>query len=219
MSISDYLFDVHTAIPAEVLSYDPLKQQVQAKISINRVVNEEEIEYPILDGIQVIFPRGGSYGITFPLVKGDGVLLLFSERSLERWRTTGNGYPPYDARRFDLNDAVAIPGMFPTAGLMVPPPVKATEVRGKKVFVGDPLQFLTPVAPLAPVPQTVLPGPAAPTPPPTAQLDLVAVIDRFMSLMSNANYGGLVNTGGGGMDAGTTAEIAALQADLAKLKV
>lgn len=219
MSIKAALFDVHTVIPAEVLSYDPIKQQAQVKISINRVVNETEVEYPILDGIQVIFPRSGAHGITFPLEKGDGVLLLFSERSLERWRTTGPGNPPYDARRFDLNDAVAIPGMFPTAGIMVPPPVKATEVRGKKVFVGDPKQFITPflTVPATPVPGTLTC--TEPTEVTVAQLDLVGVLSVFMELMLKASYGGAPTTGGGGIDTITKPVLTQLISDLNNLKV
>lgn len=210
--------DQHTAIPGEVISYDPVKQTVQVKVSIDREIAGEQIAYPILDGIAVIFPRSGSHGISFPLEKGDGVILLFSERSLESWRTRGSGYPPYDSRKFDLNDAVAIPGMFPTAGLMVPPPVKATEIRGKKVFVGDPLQFITPVATVGAAPPGTLPC-AVPTTIPLGQLDLVTILETFMTLMLNAAYGGAPTTGGGGIDTQTLAALQGLITDIGKLKV
>lgn len=210
--------DQHTAIPGEVISYDPVKQTVQVKISIDRQIAGEQIAYPILDGISVIFPRSGSHGISFPLEKGDGVILLFSERSLESWRTRGGGYPPYDSRKFDLNDAVAIPGMFPTAGVMVPPPVNATEIRGKKVFIGDPKQVMTPIT----IVGTPLPGvlPATGDTEVLVQpLDLVAVVETLISLVSGAAYSGAPSSGGGGIDVATALALGTLLTDIGKLKV
>lgn len=128
--------DTHTAIPAEVISYDSKKQTVQVQISIDRSVNGKQIKYPILEEIGVVFPRSAKGGITFPLAKGDGVLLVFSERSLEAWKS-GNGKVPLDGRKFDINDAVAIPGLFNKAGAMSPPPANGTDVRGDKILIGN----------------------------------------------------------------------------------
>jgi hypothetical protein len=171
--------------------------------------------------VPIMFPRGKDGGITFPIAPGDPVLLVFSQRALDDWKDVGGAAVPPSARLHNITDAIAIPGLFslPDAVSAKTPPSDKTAVYGDKVFVGDPDETLTPVAPVAPVVQTVLPGPAAPTPPPSGEaVDLVNVLLRFMTLMKNANYGGLAMTGGGGMDAGTAAEVTQLTTDLEKLQ-
>jgi hypothetical protein len=48
-----------------------------------------------------------------PLTRGDYVLLVFCERSIDAWLSIGGIVDPDDYRKFDLSDAVAIPGLFP----------------------------------------------------------------------------------------------------------
>jgi len=40
------------------------------------------------------------------------VLLIFSERSLERWLSVGGVVEPGSNRKFDISDCIAIPGLF-----------------------------------------------------------------------------------------------------------
>ena len=116
----DYaLADVHVAIPAIVETYDATRQAVSVQPAIRRAYDDEEgtrtvEQLPIITDVPVIFPGAAGYRMTMPIAQGDTVMLLFSEASMERWLTVagrqGEG-DPVDDRRFDLSDAVAIPGL------------------------------------------------------------------------------------------------------------
>jgi len=70
------------------------------------------LSHPVIQNVPVMFPRSGGASLTFPVNKGDGVLILFSERSLERWlSSTGGEVEQGVNRRFDLSDAIAIAGL------------------------------------------------------------------------------------------------------------
>ena len=70
----------------------------------------EIVRLPDIPNVPVAYPAGGGFRITWPLVAGDHVWLVISDRSLDEWKS-GAPLPtePVAARRFDLTDAVAIP--------------------------------------------------------------------------------------------------------------
>jgi len=105
--------NVHTCLPGQIDTYDFKTQKATVKPLIKKVYNDGDVlELPILTNVPIVFPRTKTSGITFPINRGDGVLLLFSERALERWYSTGKDSEPGDPRRFDLSDAIAVPGLF-----------------------------------------------------------------------------------------------------------
>ncbi|NJR73231.1 MAG: hypothetical protein HC773_05165 [Scytonema sp. CRU_2_7] len=111
--IKRYFDDVHTCIPGRFEKYDYKTQSAQVKPLIKKVyLDGSVLVLPVIASVPVIFPRTAQSGITFPINKGDKCLILFTERSLERWRLSGNDSEPGDRRRYDLSDAVAIPGLF-----------------------------------------------------------------------------------------------------------
>lgn len=110
---------VHTSLPGRIESYDSSSQKADIKPLIKNVlvpVDGPEIveELPVLPDVPVIFPRSGRFFISLDLQPGDMVLLVFIERSIDRWsQGQGDDTNPIDLRRFSLADAVAIPGLFP----------------------------------------------------------------------------------------------------------
>lgn len=105
---------IHTALPGRIESYDHEKQKADVKPLLKRVYKDGEVlDVPVVPSVPVVFPRGNSSSLTFPLKKGDGVLLVFAERSLDKWLSEGGIVAPDDPRKFDLTDAVAIPGLYP----------------------------------------------------------------------------------------------------------
>jgi len=120
------------SMPARVITYDRLTQraQVQPAISIARGDLDGDglidfTELPVVDDVPVIWPRGGGFSLHLPLGPGDWVLLIIASRSLDDWMARGEtGVEPADLRLGALQDAIAIPGMFPN-----PEPLSADAAR------------------------------------------------------------------------------------------
>jgi len=113
-AITFSLTDVNTCLPGRIEKYDYAKQKADVKPLIKKLYVDGTTEaLPVIVNVPVVWPRGGGGSLTFPLEKGDGVLLVFSQRSLDTWLSKGGDTGPGDPRKFDLSDAIAIPGLFP----------------------------------------------------------------------------------------------------------
>lgn len=118
---------VNVAIPARVESYNALKQSINAQPLIRRGYTDEngdrQVEtLPIVTNVPVAFPGAGGFRLTMPVTKGDTVLLIFSQRSLDKWLTKGGLVDPNDDRTHDMSDAVAILGVRSFANPLVDAP-------------------------------------------------------------------------------------------------
>ncbi len=101
------LYDVHTALPGTIISYDSTLQKATIHPSLKKsYLDGTTQEMPILNNVPVIFPRAGGASLTFPVVQGDTCLLLFIERSIDLWKSVGGVVAPDDPRKFDLSDAL-----------------------------------------------------------------------------------------------------------------
>ncbi len=115
--------ELHTAMPGRVESYDADTQtcDVLPQLKIQRPDGEggyKTCDLPVLPHVPVCFPRGGGFFLSFPLQKGDFVLVVFSERAIGNWRQKGEASNPGDLRMHSLAGAVAIPGVFPNSGAL-----------------------------------------------------------------------------------------------------
>ena len=110
---------IHTAIPGTIVSYDPAKGQATVKPSMKFTTKGgNAIDYPQISGVPVLFQQhaGQKATVAFPVKPGDGCLLIVSEQSLDYWmygQETGTNL------KFDLTNAVAIPGLFAKANTVV----------------------------------------------------------------------------------------------------
>jgi hypothetical protein len=66
---------------------------------------------PVINGVPVVCLSGGGFGLEFPVTVGDTCLLIFSDRSIDKWAATGGDVDPEDLRRHHLSDAIAIVGL------------------------------------------------------------------------------------------------------------
>ena len=112
-AIWNVLASVHTAFPARVEKYDHATAKADVKPLLARRYEDAVVEMPVVPNVPVIWPRSTLGGIGFPLQRGDGVLVVCSERSLDGWLSQGGIVAPQDLRKFDLSDAIAIPGLYP----------------------------------------------------------------------------------------------------------
>ena len=110
---------MHTAIPGRVLAYDRTQQRadVQPVVRFSRRNRDgERVTYlpaPV-PNCPVVFPGSGSVSLTWDLASGDSCLIVFSERSIDEWLSTGEAdNEPADPRRFALTDGFVIPGGRP----------------------------------------------------------------------------------------------------------
>lgn len=103
---------LHTALPAQVVSFNAENQTVTLACLVKQVlVGEKTVDIPPLVDVPVSFPRGGGFAITFPLQKGDEGMAIFSERCIDGWWQSGRESSPLDYRFHDLSDAMFIPGI------------------------------------------------------------------------------------------------------------
>jgi hypothetical protein len=110
--IADALSSVHTAFPAQIEKYDYTTAKADVKPLINATYPDGSImKLPVIPNVPIIWPRTSLGSISFPLQRGDGCLVICAERSLDEW-LSNNQSEPTDPRMFDLNDAIAIPGLY-----------------------------------------------------------------------------------------------------------
>lgn len=111
--IEKALKDLHTCLPGVVQVFDPDTQTADIQPTIQRKMSGEVINLPLLTGVPVRFPATASFCITLPIAKGDFVLLVFAERSIDNWLENGGIQPAQDSRTHSLSDAFALPLMYP----------------------------------------------------------------------------------------------------------
>lgn len=110
---SSLMSSVHTCLPGRVESFDYQARKATVKPLLKKqFLDGTVLPLPVLVNVPVVFPCTETAGVVFPVNKGDGVLIVFAERALERWLSSGEDSEPGDPRKFDLSDGVAIPGLF-----------------------------------------------------------------------------------------------------------
>lgn len=128
-AIETRVCEIHTAMPGRIVSYDSSKQTATVQPEFKRkFINGELVDIPPITGVPVVMPRAGKSFISLPLNAGDSVLIVFSERSLEKWKKNGGTVDPSgENRKHDYSDAYAIPGGYPTS--------KAAKMDSKNLLI------------------------------------------------------------------------------------
>lgn len=105
-----------TALPARITGVNNLET---LSVNVQPIVNDlytdgTADEFPDILNVPLIMPGSRKALVSFPVEIGDTVLLVFAQRSMDNFKL-GAGRPttPNDSRKNDLQDAIAIPGLFP----------------------------------------------------------------------------------------------------------
>lgn len=121
-AIDSALIDVHVALPGCVQSYDSATQTATILLQVKRVLPTDDPtvpfateDLPVLENVPVEFPRTKTFALTFPIVAGDYGLVVFSEMSLDQWRSKGTNTSPGDIGRHTLTGGVFRPGLMPNS--------------------------------------------------------------------------------------------------------
>ena len=112
--INRFRDNLYTALPAIVDKYDPKKQTVDVTPTLNITTNRgQELPWATLRDVQVMFPSAGGGMLSFPVRKGDNVLLIFSKNSIDSWKNGNGGGVKLDSKRsHSIADAIAIVGLY-----------------------------------------------------------------------------------------------------------
>lgn len=114
--------EMHTILVAQVISFDAAKQTVSVQPVLQRKYKgQDPSNLSVGEEIPVLFFGSGDFVITVDVKKNSYVVLLISERSLDKWFLQGGIVNPDDTRKFNLSDAIAIPGINPLPNVLVPP--------------------------------------------------------------------------------------------------
>jgi hypothetical protein len=122
-SVEDFLSgfsqELNTCIPGYIESYDPATKTATAIVPFvdyfeNDDGTADERKWSPVPGY-VLFARGGGWSITFPLKKGDPVLVVFSQRSIDEWAASDGKteVSPQEIDNHSSSDAFIIAGLFP----------------------------------------------------------------------------------------------------------
>ena len=114
--IESYMQDVYTCMPAIVLN---VKDMGEMRVDVQPVINHlfkdgTLLEYPPIGNVPLIFPSTRNSAITMPVVQGDTVMLMFSQKDMSIFKAGADRpHDPNTRRWMNLNDAVAIVGVHP----------------------------------------------------------------------------------------------------------
>ena len=108
----EFVKDIHTILPGQVVSYDPDTQRAVVTPGYHLHMKDGRVlpRPPIAD-VPVVWFSAGGHTIHSRLQEGDNVVLMVSERGMDRWKV--DQVPgESSATMFSLKDAMAMPG-FP----------------------------------------------------------------------------------------------------------
>lgn len=111
--VREATYDIHTAIPGTILEYDPAAGLAMVKpAGMLAMKNGDRLAYPEIVKVPVIFPQGAGQKvvIAYPVMPGDGCLILVCENDMKPWMS--HGKETDSDMKFDLTNSVCIPGLF-----------------------------------------------------------------------------------------------------------
>jgi hypothetical protein len=108
--------DLHTCMPGRVIEFDADEQTISVQPCLKRkyLGEDDPVNLPVIEDVPVVFPGSEDLWLIFDVKVDSYVLLVFAERAIAAWHDSGGIIDPEMARKFDLSDAIAIPGILPT---------------------------------------------------------------------------------------------------------
>lgn len=104
---------MHTSMPATIVSFDPVTQLANVQPAIKTLLtNGESIELPPIIKVPISTLKSSQFCITLPVNQGDECLLVFCEKSLDKWKKDGAGFEAMHSRSHSLSDAIAFCSIY-----------------------------------------------------------------------------------------------------------
>jgi len=107
---TEIFYDLNCHEIGEIVSFDPATQTASIQLAVDIQDSQAVYRYPLLTNCPVFVLSGGGGCITMPVTAGDSCLVLFNDRDIDNWYTTGNEAVPNSTRMHDLSDGLALVG-------------------------------------------------------------------------------------------------------------
>jgi hypothetical protein len=111
--VQTLMLDLNFCLPAKIVAYDKATQYADVQIQLYQKFSDGSLVLPpVIPNVPVKHPRaqGGAAFMHMPLTAGDDVTLVFSQRSLDNWKTQGGESDPNSTRKSHITDAYALIG-------------------------------------------------------------------------------------------------------------
>lgn len=115
--------EVNTCIPGQIVYFDVIKQTATIRpcirsATIDQTGNKTFVDLPEIFLCPVWFPysTNSGFSLTYPINAGDQCLILFSQRSFDKWLLHGSYQDPVEdniPRTHAFTDAIALVGLIP----------------------------------------------------------------------------------------------------------
>lgn len=107
--------DMRVAMPGIVEKYDEKTQLAVIRPAFKRKYRDGKVEEaPLIYNVPVEWMRSGTSFIHFPLKPGHSGRIIFHDRSMEKWTSSGGSVDPEDTRTHHMSDATFYPGLYPS---------------------------------------------------------------------------------------------------------
>lgn len=92
-------------------TFDQTKKTATIKLLFKRAINDKIISYPVLVDCPVFTLQGGGGSFQMPIAARDTCIVLFADRNIDNWYSTGSEAAPENQRCHDISDGIAIVGI------------------------------------------------------------------------------------------------------------
>lgn len=104
--------EINTMVMGEVVSYDPKRQKMTVQPRLSMMIGGEKVRAPELQEVPYSYPRAGGMVLHKPPKKGDEVMLIASQRSLDQSGEDGSDAENNQGRMHSLSDSIAMPAAY-----------------------------------------------------------------------------------------------------------
>jgi hypothetical protein len=118
--IDMYMRAFNFCMPGKVTAFDRVNQTVSVQPCFQRLYADADDpeNMSIIDDVPVQYTGSGNFWVTHDIAVDSYVLLMFSQRSLATWFDQGGVVDPELNHILHESDAIAIPGINPSPGLI-----------------------------------------------------------------------------------------------------
>lgn len=124
--------NLHTSIPGVVRSYNRRTKRASVQVAINMLLTDgSSMPRAVLTNVPLAGEQYGGYAMNFPVKAGDAVMLAFSERGLDQFKSTfGVSNPPSRAIMRE-QDAVIVGGFGSMELQPIDPPTRGLSIQSE----------------------------------------------------------------------------------------